>query len=217
MYFLVDLENVHDSGMHGSEYLNSSDHVIIFFSEAAKTLETRYLDNIKNSGAKFEICRLKVVRKNALDFYIVTKAGEIFGTGYTGAVGVITHDTGFLSARDYWADCADPPRKLVLGENFEKVLISANLGDQRTRLLHTITKRADIGNYYSAYQESQRIFRQLEELFAGTEYIPRIAEIKEFMEGSKGKSAKVVYLDTLRHFGRKDGLAVYRQLKAMGK
>lgn len=216
MYFLVDLENVHDSGMHGSEYLCPSDHVILFYSEAAKTLETRYLDNIKNSGAKFEICRLKVARKNALDFYIVSKAGEIFGTGYKGAVGIISQDAGFISARDYWTACAQPPRRLVLGENFEKALIAAKLGDQRTKLLNTITSRKDIANYYAVYQENQRIRNKLEELFADTEYLPRISEIKDFLDENQGKPQKVIYLDTLKRFGRKDGLAVYRQLKAMG-
>lgn len=63
-------------------------------------------------------------------------------------------------------------------------------------------------------KESRRIRQALEALFAGTEYRSRIGEIEALLNGGKGKSPKVIYLDALRRFGRRDGLAVYRQLKS---
>jgi len=51
-------------------------------------------------GCEFEICRLKKARKNALDFYIVTRLGEIFGSGYQGVAAIISQDDGFRSAKE---------------------------------------------------------------------------------------------------------------------
>lgn len=36
MYFLVDFENVRSSGLRGVDYLDSSDYLTIFFSNAAQ-------------------------------------------------------------------------------------------------------------------------------------------------------------------------------------
>lgn len=39
MLFLVDYENVGNIGMKGCHYLNASDHVIVFYSDAKKNME----------------------------------------------------------------------------------------------------------------------------------------------------------------------------------
>lgn len=214
MYFLVDLENVHEAGMQGSGYLNQEDKLILFYSDSAPTLEIRYLEDIQESGCEFAICKLKKARKNALDFYIVTKLGEIFGSGYSGIVAIISQDDGFRSAKEYWAQCSQPARTVVLGESIERAIISANLRDQRTQMIHQRTKKQEISSFYAAYKENRRIREALEALFAGTEYQSRIGEIEALLNGGKGQSPKVIYLNALHRFGRRDGLAVYRQLKS---
>ncbi len=50
MLFLVDYENVGNTGMKGCHYLNKTDSVIIFYSEAKKNMERRFLENITKSG-----------------------------------------------------------------------------------------------------------------------------------------------------------------------
>ena len=214
MYFLVDLENVHEAGMQGSGYLNQEDKLILFYSDSAPTLETRYLEDIQESGCEFAICKLKKARKNALDFYIVTKLGEIFGSGYSGIVAIISQDDGFRSAKEYWAQCSQPARTVVLGESIERAIISANLRDQRTQMIHQRTKKLEIASFYAAYKENRRIREALEALFEGTEYQSRIGEIEALLNGGKDQSPKVIYLNALHRFGRRDGLAVYRQLKS---
>lgn len=213
MYFLVDLENVHEAGMQGSGYLNQEDKLILFYSDSAPTLETRYLEDIQESGCEFAICKLKKARKNALDFYIVTKLGEIFGSGYSGIVAIISQDDGFRSAKEYWSQCSQPARTVVLGESIERAIISANLRDQRTQMIHQRTKKLEIASFYAAYKENRRIREALEALFEGTEYQSRIGEIEALLNGGKDQSPKVIYLNALHRFGRRDGLAVYRQLK----
>ena len=45
MYFLVDFENVRSGGLRGVDYLEESDYLTIFFSNAAHSCENRYLED----------------------------------------------------------------------------------------------------------------------------------------------------------------------------
>lgn len=211
MYFLIDYENVNNAGMQGTRDLFTADHVILFYSSATPNMEFQHLQQIKESGCTFEVCKLQKTRKNALDFYIVTRLGEIFGQGYTGSIAIISRDEGFHSVKDYWACCAVPPRQVLISDSIERSIISANEPNQRTALIHKRLKMTDIGNFYSAYSESQKLKNMLDEVFADTQFSARTQEIEELLKS--GKTAKVLYLNTLHHFGRKDGLAVYQMLK----
>ena len=60
MHFLVDYENVRNLGMRGTEFLLSSDCVILFYSDAALAIEQRHLQNIQRARCGFEIGRAHV-------------------------------------------------------------------------------------------------------------------------------------------------------------
>lgn len=211
MYFLIDYENVHNPGMRGAEYLLPTDHVLVFYSASAPNMEAQYLGAIRDSGCAFEVCKLVKTSKNALDFYIATKLGAIFGSGYTGNIAVISRDVGFQAVREYWGSCAVPPRRVLLSDSIERGIISANEPTERTHLVHERLKMVDIGNFFSAYEESRKLRRILEDAFAGTAFAARTGEMEEILKS--GKTPKVIYLDTLRRFGRRDGLEVYKRLK----
>lgn len=212
MYFLIDYENVRNPGLLGTDALLSNDHLILFYSSAVPTAQSRYLEEIKASRCDFQICRLKKTSKNGLDFYIATRLGEIFGAGYTGTAVIVSKDEGFQAVRDYWTLVAPKPRRVFLSESIERGIISANLNDQRCHRVRERLKVVDIGAFYAAYQENLRLSKILEDALAGTSYLSRTGDIQAILK--KGKTAKVIYLDMLRHFGRKDGLEVYRRLKS---
>ena len=50
MYFLVDFENVRSGGLRGVDYLEETDYLTIFFSNAAQSCENRYLEDIERSA-----------------------------------------------------------------------------------------------------------------------------------------------------------------------
>lgn len=212
VYFLIDYENVKNAGMQGTEYLLPDDHVIVFYSKAAPNMEARHLTAIKKSGCGFSVCKLLKARKNGLDFYIATKVGEIVGAGYQGNISIVSRDEGFQAVRDYWTTRAVPPRRVFVSENISRSIINANEPTQRTQLVQQELKMMDIGNFFSAYEESLKLKKMLEEAFADTEFSARTGEIEEILKN--GKTPKVIYLDTLHRFGRKDGLAVYKKLKS---
>lgn len=212
MLFLVDYENVGCNGMRGSEYLNEQDRVIIFYSDARKNIERRYLEAITDSGCTFEICKLCKTGKNALDFYIATRLGELMGEGYRGITVIVSNDGGFQAVRDYWEKRAEQKRRVFVSSSIEIGIASSNENNARTKELKKQRQTLTIGSYYAAYAEKKRIREVLEQLFAGTEYEAMVSEIQNLI-GGKEKAARVIYLNSLHLFGRKNGLAIYNKLK----
>lgn len=213
MLFLIDYENVGKTGMRGSEYLNVQDHVIMFYSEGKKHAERRSLDQIASSGCLFEICKLYRTGKNALDFYIASRLGELIGGGYAGISAIISNDSGFQAIRDYWGRSNVYKNIVLLSACIEDGIVSGGENNERTKELRKLRERLLIGEYYSAYTERIRVRNVLEKLFAGTEYETMTEEIHNLIEG-KDKTSKVIYLSSLHLFGRKGGLEIYNALKA---
>ena len=215
MLFLIDYENVRNAGMRGVKYLQASDYIIIFYSGAAQAMETRYLNAIKNSGCTFETCRLIKTRKNGLDFYIATRLGELFGSGYQGSAVIISGDEGFQSLREYWQSRSKTPRRVFINESIERGIISANENDERTAAIREQLKNQDIGDFFTAYQKNQELRDLLERAFSDTPFSNRTGEMLEILNGAK--TSRRIYLDTLRRFGRRDGLEIYDILKSRVK
>lgn len=216
MLFLVDYENVGNTGMKGCYYLNASDHVIIFYSEAKRHMERRFLEDITNSGCVFEICKLCKSGKNALDFYITSKLGEIFGGGFEETAVIVSHDNGFQAVRDYWDKRARHRRKVLLSSCVEDGIVSGNENSDRTRELRQLRENLTIGGYFADYTEKMRIKEVIKNLFDGTEYEGMIEEIQKLL-GENQRMPKIIYLNCLHFFGRNNGLAIYNKVKACGE
>lgn len=211
MYFLIDYENVHNAGMMGSEYLLATDHIILFYSKDSSTMEQRHLDNIQRSGCGFETYKLSVPRKNGLDFYIATKVGELFGAERCTSAVVVSNDTGFKSVREFWQESSGSKCRVALSDSIEYGIIAASEHSERANHIRSCRKTVDIGNYFAAYQESLKLQKLLRDSFAGTAFVDRLKEIEDILQA--GKTPKVMYLDSLKRFGRRDGQEIYRILK----
>lgn len=214
MYFLVDFENVRNLGMRGTEFLLRSDCVVLFYSDAAPAIEQRHLNNIQLAGCGFETCKLLKKRKNGLDFYIASKAGALFGAERCQNLVIVSNDTGFQAVRDYWQDRSGTKHRVALSESIEHGILAANENSERANLIRSYRKNVDIGNFDAAYQENLKMQRMLQETFSGTAFIGRLKEIEEILK--PGATPKVIYLDSLRRFGRKEGQEIYRILKTCG-
>lgn len=213
MLFLIDYENVGNVGMKGHEYLDEGDYVVLFYSEAKKNMERRVLENITASGCRFEVYKLCKTGKNALDFYIASRLGELVGGGYEGTSVIVSNDAGFQAVRDYWWSRAPHRRRVLLSPCLEAGIVSGNENNQRTRELRQKRESLSIGKYYEAYWERMRIKAVLKKLFEGTPYEGMTEKIQNILE-KKGNTAKITYLTSLHLFGREDGLEIYHKIKS---
>lgn len=213
MLFLVDYENVGNMGMKGCHYLEASDYMVIFYSEEKKNMERRFLEDIANSGCTFEICKLCKNGKNALDFYIASKLGELFGSGFEGTAIIVSHDNGFKAVRDYWDKRATKKRRVLLSACVEDGIISGNENSERVKILQRLRENLAIGGFFSDYTEKMRIKTVIRELFDGTEYEEMTEQIQMLMLEKK-KTPRIIYLNCLHSFGRNGGLAIYNRMKS---
>lgn len=211
MHFLIDYENVHNPGMRGTEYLLPSDYVIVFYSENSLTMESRHLNDIQSSGCGFEVCKLLTKRKNGLDFYIATKVGELFGADRCKNAVLVSSDTGFQAIRDFWQERSGTKHRVALSESIEQGIITVGEISERAHLIREGRKAKDIGQFYAAYQENLKLQQTLRSVLDGTAYSDRLPDIQDILKS--GTSAKVIYLDSLRRFGRNDGQKIYRLIK----
>lgn len=211
MLFLVDYENVRNNGMRGCERLGKDDIVILFYSEAAFTMETHYLEEIEAAECHFEIIKLVKKGKNALDFYIASHLGRLYGEGYKGEAVIVSKDTGFSAIRDYWLKYNTEGLKIYISPSIERGILDAGGNTERVRQLRKRKEVSNIEAFYAGYQERGKIHKILKELFENTEYEERTEEICELVEQSS--TAKVLYINMLKTFGRENGLKVYGKLK----
>lgn len=213
MLFLIDYENVGNSGMRGCHYLNRSDDVIVFYSETRKSMERRFLEEITNSGCSFDICKLCKNGKNALDFYIASRLGELFGSGYEGTAVIVSNDNGFQAVREYWDKKALRKKRVLVSVCVEDGIISSNENSNRARELRKLRENLSIGGFFEDYTEKVRLKTIIQNLFAGTEFENMTEQIQNLME-QKERTPKLIYLNCLHSFGRDEGLAIYNRMKA---
>ncbi|MCD8018529.1 MAG: PIN domain-containing protein [Clostridiales bacterium] len=66
--FLIDYENVNESGLDGAEHLYRTDSLAVFYSKACGNISRKMMNMILESRCEFYAFRLKKAGKNALDF-----------------------------------------------------------------------------------------------------------------------------------------------------
>lgn len=212
-HFMIDFENTRSRGLQGAEYLLPDDHVTIFYSQTCMKAEKGKLQQIIDAGSNLDICCLQRPGKNALDFYIASKIGELFGSGYEGMVAVVSNDKGYGAIRDYWARCASPVRKIVLQPNIEQCIGYSDEESVRRKEIRRRLEEVNIEAQYGLYEERLRIRRVLEGCLADTEYRNLLGQIAGIAEEKRAQGHKMLYLDTIKRFGRKKGLEIYSKIK----
>ena len=212
IHFMIDWENIQHNGLRGSRYLNPSDNITIFYSKACNRIEQGELQEILHSGCTLELCRLVNPGKNALDHYISSRIGSLFGSGYSGNVAIISRDKGFQAVQDYWKHCVKPSRNIVVRPNIEAGIVSLNENTERRKQIQREMKIVNLEEEFEKYKEEKRIRSELKKLFADTDYQNFVNQIMDIVKNNKTPS-KIVYLNTLKQFGKKDGLEIYRKLR----
>ena len=204
MIFLVDYENVGIEGLRGYSETKKDDEVHIFFSKNANKMNREIFNTFVINGCDIFISKLKTINKNALDFYIVSKLGELIGKNTEDNIAVISKDKGFNAAIEYWKSVRN---------NSAKILLANTLGEaisQRNEVLLS-EESESIDALYNEYRRTQNIKNKIIDRFNGTKFEPCISEILEILEKENDKSG--IYRKALHVFGRENGLKIYQTLK----
>ena len=211
IHFMIDFENTRSRGLQGAEYLQPDDSVTIFYSQVCMKIERKRFCQLKESGCSFYLCKLQRSGKNALDFYIASHIGKIYGQGYTGMTAIVSNDAGFRAIKEYWKSCAEISRDIILRPDIEQCIFSSGENSFRQRQISLGKQEVHLEEEYKIYAEKQRIRKGLEDSFTNTDYEGLIEQIMEIIESPK--PLKILYLDSVKQFGRRDGLNIYHKVK----
>ena len=102
--YLIDFENVHDSGLTGVTSLTDNDEIYIFYSSKSEHMSFDTHVNIMKTAAKVKYIKLRRSARNYLDFQLCTHLGFLIGAKVEGPYYIISKDTGYESVIDYWND-----------------------------------------------------------------------------------------------------------------
>ena len=211
MYFLIDYENVNYAGLEGTEFLEKGDTISFFYSNVCDKIVSYRMKDIEKSGCDFEICKLKTVRKNGLDFYIASKVGEIFVANPDAKIAIISADNGFQAVLDYWRPRLRKQNQLVRCKTIAKALICVNGEEDRKKLVTENMEILELQTMFAKYEERKRIVAGITNIFADTEYESLISQIIDVVIASE--KPRILYLTSLKSFGKKNGTEVYRKIK----
>lgn len=211
MVLLIDFENVNYSGLEGLDLLTENDSITIFYSNKCPNIIRKHMNEIITSGCKFEICKLKNMRQNGLDFYIATCVGEVFANNRSECVGIVSADKGFDSVLDYWHMRLNNPKQLVKCSSVAKCMYTCVEDSPRRSAALTEYQKVSLKDEYDHYMARIELVDKITKLFENSEQKFLLKEIVGLVLDYK--TPKERYVEALKKFGRQDGLCVYRVLK----
>ncbi len=102
MIYLIDFENVSNSGFDGVETLTANDKLIIFYSEKNSTINMAVHKRLENSPVKKEYLCIKAGGKNALDMQLSTYLGYLVSKHPNEEYAIVSKDKGFDFILSFW-------------------------------------------------------------------------------------------------------------------
>ncbi|MCM1506224.1 MAG: PIN domain-containing protein [Ruminococcus flavefaciens] len=103
-YYLIDYENVHQTGMNGIEKLTEKDRLVIFYTANAETLTFSLYEKLVQCKAEIQLYKVQCGAKNALDFQLATFLGYILGDNPDTDCHIISSDKGYEYVRSFWKE-----------------------------------------------------------------------------------------------------------------
>jgi hypothetical protein len=102
-YYLIDYENVHQSGLDGMASLSAGDSVVVFFGNKTPNVPMEVLRGLVNTKAVVCLKNLKKTANNYLDFQLATHLGAaIVGNPTVKEYYIISGDKDYEAVIDYW-------------------------------------------------------------------------------------------------------------------
>ncbi len=94
-FYLVDYENVHESGLAGLNELDANAEVFIFYTKNADKLNLDLLNKIIESKATVITKKVEANTKNALDFQLSFFAEKLASKNPNCEINIVSQDKGY--------------------------------------------------------------------------------------------------------------------------
>lgn len=211
MYYLIDYENVSEKGLKGAKYLSEKDTVLIFYNDSSCRISNEAIDELIYSKCTCECFRLVKKGENALDFYISTKVGELFGSGQEKALAIISGDKGYQAVRDYWNKFGGDGQHIFLKKNIESAIAALQEDRELSEIIKYKQELTSIEKGVERISFVKKIWDFTENKFSAQEFGDKLDIVLGVSKRCEGN--KALYLECIRQFGRKSGTLIYHELK----
>ena len=211
MNILIDYENVHETGLVGSDYLCRQDKVVLFYSGAVPEIERQFLNDFQNRAGSFGAVKLKDVGKNGLDFYIAVRVGQILQDDPSEKILIVSKDTGFTAVREYCDTYTQIRNPIVIKGSIEQGIVALDGDTERRRMIASRREKLTIDIAYASYREREHMKDMILHKLKGTEFEGAEKEILEILENNSTPRER--YRSSLHRFGRKEGTKIYRFIR----
>lgn len=214
MIYLVDFENVNNDGMAGYEYLTYQDSVYIFYSKSSPNIRNQIAEKIFAPSMDVHIYRLFEPRKNAVDYYIAAKTGQLIELEKPDKIAIVTKDQGFQSIADFWGHVSETKCKIILEKSIADCILKAKNGDKQYNEVNGDRMQVPLEMSFHEYEKKKELKSKVKERLRGTEFEAEEAEAIRIF--SEAETNKVLYLSALKQFGRARGTRLYANIKEIG-
>lgn len=211
----MDAENVGQYGYRGVDMLTPEDELVIYYSAPyCNKIRKEYLDQIEASGCRMRTCKLLNGGKDYLDRYIDTAVGECYANGEK-EIGIVSKDHGYQAVIDYYKVMKVEDLRIVKRDDVESILVAfgSKAGIERRRKIQERSALIDLDEYSARLAERNTISNKIKEALARSPYWYRTKDVCDFVENRKFDDHRSMYTESLKNFGRAEGLAIYKILK----
>ncbi len=111
--FLVDMENVHK--LTNVNKLATDDKLILFYSDNTPPMPMDTIKSIMDTGVDFELKKIHLGVKNALDFQLSSYLGYLLNTYTNAKFIIISKDKGFDVVKKFWS--SEKKKNIVIQNN----------------------------------------------------------------------------------------------------
>ena len=212
--FLIDYENVNQTGMDGADLLAAGDMLYLFYSESCKYIRAESLGMISESGCGFHAIKLQGKGANALDFYVAAQAGECFAAGIR-EVAIISKDKGYKAVRSF-ISLQHPGANVITAGSIIEAFAKMNQAEERVRAAEARGRleKKDLDIECEKLNYRQTVAGKIKKMFIGTSFEAEMEKIIEIVLDTDDKGTK--YRRCLHDFGRTAGTEIYRILQSAG-
>lgn len=160
---------------------------------------------------EIHLYRLRTARKNAIDFYIASKLGELIGRYGIKKAAIVTKDQGFQSVADFWGHVAENRCKVILEKSISDCILKSGNNDEQYRTVKYQMMPVPLENLYNEYERQKALEGKVRIQLAGTEFEEECSKVIDIFAHADNK--KGLYLSSLKQFGRERGTRLYANIR----
>lgn len=157
-YFLVDFENIVINNVQDLPGMQTGDTVVIFFSEACKTISLDFLASVTKYDVRLICYKVTTGTKNALDFQLASQLGHLIQEDNLATFYIVSKDKGYDCLNSYWKEQHVAVKRITL----DTTLPSDSSNDTEDQLLAIID--SSLPSLYSDHRQRNQIGRRQGEL-----------------------------------------------------